>query len=952
MAVYEYIFNGLDCAHCAKKLETKIRQIPGIKNAEVKYPSCRCTIEAENQNFEEELKTLVSQEEPDVVIEHVHEHHHHEHEEKAEYVFEITGIDCPHCAAKLRDKIAELDGISDVVLSYEESRLSYVCDHDEAKEKEKLVRKLVTKEEPEAVMTFKTHHHMHDACDDHCACEHDHHHEQEEKKIITTANTRRYRITGIDCADCAAKLEHKLTSIEGISNVNISFIHSQLLYDCAAEDLERIEKEVETIKAAEEPEAVIEPIRDTKTYKFSIRNIDCADCADKLARKTERIEGVVSAEADFMNALIRVECMPADVSLIEEQMRVMIHEEEPEVEFSRITENTPSVKEEEDEDDRTMVIRLVIGAVLFVISLIVQGMPAVISALCAWTVLGYDVLLKAVRGIGRGQVFDEHFLMAVATIAAIYLKDYKEAAGVMLFYQIGEYFQDLAVRRSRRSIGELMDIRPDTARVLRNGVFETADPAEVRTGESVQVKPGERIPLDGTVIEGSSSLDTSSLTGESKLLDVEAGDEVISGSVNTTGVILIRVTKPYAASTVSSMLELVENSESNKASQEKFITKFSRWYTPIVVFAAIAVAVITGIVLKDINEGIYRACTFLVISCPCALVISVPLSFFAGIGGLSGHGVLVKGANVIETLANTKQVVLDKTGTLTSGTFAISEIRGSSDEEKLIRYAAYAEYHSAHPAADGIRQAYHGTVDPSLIENPQEIPGRGVSAVIEGNRILAGNYKLMKENSIACAEETVPGTLVYVSCNQEYMGCLVLRDRLKENAAEAVRQIQASGITCAIVSGDQKDITEETARQLGIEKYYAECLPQDKVETVRKLKETGTTAFVGDGINDAPVLVTADAGFAMGALGSDAAIEAADVVIMDDSPARIALALKSAKRILRVANQNIYGAISIKILTLILGAFGIANMWMAIFADTGVALLCVLNSLRLLKISE
>ena len=971
MAVREYKLNGLDCEHCAARLERKIQELPGVDKAAVEYPSCKCTVESDDPEIEEKLIALIKEEEPDVICEHKHhhdhdehehhhgrchdehcgceEHHHHDHEEEhAVYMFEITGIDCANCAAKLEKKISELEGIEDVHLNYEESTLQYTCDHDEGKAMEEKVRALTAQEEPEAVITSKGHKHLHH----HDHEEHEHHHEHEEKEAVITSNTHRYKITGIDCADCAAKLEHKLESIRGISNVHISFIKSQMLYDCAAEDLERIEKEVEDIKNHEEPEAVIEPISDTKTYKFRIAGIDCADCAEKLARLSEKIPGVVSAEADFMNELIRVACMPSDVSSIEQQMRTMIADEEPDVVFSRVSENTKKETEEPEADDRTMRIRLIIGALLFVCALFMQVNTQMILSICAWLVLGYDVLIKAVRGIGRGQVFDEHFLMAVATLAAIYLKDYKEAAGVMLFYQIGEYFQDLAVRRSRRSIGELMDIRPDKARVLRGGEFVSVDPEEVAVGETVQVKPGERIPLDGIVTEGYASLDTSSLTGESKLRDCEKDDEVISGSVSRDGVLEIKVTKVYAESTVSRILELVENSESNKASQEKFITKFSRWYTPIVVFSAIAVAVIVGILMKDFNEGIYRACTFLVISCPCALVISVPLSFFAGIGGLSSKGVLVKGANVIETLAKTKQIVLDKTGTLTTGTFAVENVLGTDDRDTALEYAAYAEYYSNHPLAAAVRSAYNKEIHEDEISDIREIPGRGISAMVKGKKVLAGNYKLMAENNIECKQETEAGSLVYVACGDTYAGCLVLNDQLKADAAKAVKEMHEAGMTCSIVTGDNEEIAQKAGGQIHADAVYAGCLPQDKVETVRKIKEKGITAFVGDGINDAPVLALADTGFAMGALGSDAAIEAADVVIMDDSPSKVSLAVRSAQRILKVANQNIYGAIAVKILTLILGAFGIANMWIAIFADTGVAMLCVLNSLRLLRISE
>ncbi|NCB34134.1 MAG: cadmium-translocating P-type ATPase, partial [Erysipelotrichia bacterium] len=565
-----------------------------------------------------------------------------------------------------------------------------------------------------------------------------------------------------------------------------------------------------------------------------------------------------------------------------------------------------------------------------------------------------DVLTAAFRNIIRGKVFDEHFLMSVATIAALYLRDWKEAAGVMLFYQIGEYFQDMAVEKSRKSIGELMDISPDFAMVLTNGNYERKDPSEVKIDDTIRVLPGERIPLDGSIIKGASSLDTASLTGESKLRDVDAGDEVISGAVNQSGVLEIQVTKEYEDSTVRRILDLVENSESHKANTEKFITKFSRVYTPAVVSAAAAVAIITALTGGGINAGIERACIFLVISCPCALVISIPLSFFAGIGGLSSRGVLVKGSNVIEALANVQTVVMDKTGTLTSGKFAVEKIitaQGVS-EDQVLKDAAYAEHHSNHPIADGIRQASGAAVKDEEISEVQEIAGRGLSVKQNDELVLAGNARLMKDSGIVFEEVLDAGTLVYVSRNGKYEGCLILRDQLKPDAIQAVADLHEAGRMCALVSGDSQGITEEIGRKLHVDQAIGGCLPNDKVNAVNAIRKKGTIAFVGDGVNDAPVIAAADVGISMGGLGSDAAIEASDVVIMDDQPSKIALAIISAGRILKISKQNIYFAIIVKLVILILGAFGLVNMWMAVFADTGVAMLCVLNSMRLLHIAR
>ena len=687
-------------------------------------------------------------------------------------------------------------------------------------------------------------------------------------------------------------------------------------------------------------------------YKYKIEGIDCASCADSLAEKTNKIDGVLHAQADFMHQTLSFECEPKDKERVTDAMRTMIAREEPDVVFRETEKIKEKEEEEEEEEGKYMLQRLVVGAVLFVISLFLQGIPQIVVALASYFILGYDVIWKAIRNMGKGQLFDEHFLMSFATFAAIYLKDWKEAAGVMLFYQIGEYFQDKAVERSRKSIGDLMDIRAEFAMVKENGTYVKKTPEEVQVDDIIRVKPGEKVPVDGIVVSGASSLDTASLTGESKPRDVDVNDEVISGSVNQTGVVEIRVTKEYGESTVAKILNLVENSETHKAPQEKFITKFAKYYTPIVVFSAIAVVIIVGLVYHDFNMGIERACTFLVISCPCALVISIPLSFFAGIGGLSSRGVLVKGADVIDSLAKVEQVIMDKTGTLTSGKFAVEEVLHAKDSQQIIEDAAAAEHFSNHPIAQGIKEAAKTALDEKEITDVKEIPGRGLQVKRRGEEILAGNYKLMQENQIVCEEETTDGTLVYVAKNGVYEGCLVLRDQLKPDSLQAIQELQADGRRCIIVSGDNQTITDVIGKKLGVDQAIGGCLPEDKVRTVQDIMKNGMSAFVGDGVNDAPVIHSADVGFAMGGLGSDAAIEAADVVLMDDAPSKISLAITSSKRILRIANENIYGAIIIKVLTLIFGALGIANMWWAIFADTGVAMICVLNSMRLLFIAR
>ena len=761
-----------------------------------------------------------------------------------------------------------------------------------------------------------------------------------------------YRVVGIDCADCAAELTEEIRKIEGVLSADIHFMQQKLYFTCDEEKHSAIEQKVFDIIHDDEPDAVITALHDeTKhLFKFNIKNIDCADCANEIAEKAMEIEGVEHAEADFMHAILRVQFATSEYTRIENALREMIAREEPEVEFSRYYAEQ-KVEKKEDHSTQMMIVRLVLGASLFGLSFILTGIISNISTLVAYIILGYDVIYKAFNNLRRGKLLDENFLMTIATFAALYLSDWKEATGVMLFYQIGEFFQDLAVDHSRKSIAALMDIRPDYASVQSGIEFIKVDPTEVQIGEIIQVKPGERIPLDGIVVSGSSSLDTASLTGESNLRDVDVDDEVISGVVNTSGVLLIRTTKEFAQSTVSRILSIIEENNETKSKQEKFITKFSHYYTPTVVALAVLVAIVVSLATGNVNEGIYRACTFLVISCPCALVISIPLSFFAGIGGLSMHGIMLKGANYVEKIAEIRTIVFDKTGTLTTGQFEVSQLLDSLDDTKLMKLAAYAESYSNHPIAKAIQYTYQNEVDQTKISDMQEIAGRGISITLENHQVLVGNYKMMVENGVDCKQYKEPGTYVYVAEDRRFLGCILLKDTIKKDAASAINHLKRNH-ACMMVSGDAEEICQEVGKELGINSIYGGCLPEDKITCVNTVKQNGVVAFVGDGVNDVPVMRTADIGFAMGSLGSDAAIEAADVIITDDNLNKIDTTIQQAKRIIRIANQNIFFAIAIKVLALVLGALGIANMWMAIFADTGVAILCVINAVRLLRIKK
>ena len=577
----------------------------------------------------------------------------------------------------------------------------------------------------------------------------------------------------------------------------------------------------------------------------------------------------------------------------------------------------------------------------------------------AYVIVGYDIVLKALGNISRGQVFDENFLMTIATVGAFGLGQNEEAVAVMLFYQVGELFQNYAVHKSRRSISELMNIRPDYANVMRDRQLITVSPEEVKIDETIVVKPGERIPLDGIVLDGYSAVDTSALTGESVPREMQSGDEVISGCINQTGKLTVRVSREYDQSTVAKILELVENSSSKKSRSEAFITRFARYYTPIVVVAAALLAVLPPLIYGlEFSPWISRALTFLVISCPCALVISVPLSFFGGIGGASKSGVLVKGSNYLEALADAEIAVFDKTGTLTKGSFAVTEVRPIAMKKKeLLELAAYAEDYSNHPIADSIQNAYGKAVRPERISNVEEIPGHGVRTMVDGKAVLAGNARLMRRENIAMGEDIPAGTVVHVAVDGKYAGCILIDDEIKADSAQAIADLRAAGIkTTVMLTGDADAIGKKVAKKLRLDKAYTELLPADKVEKMeglmRQKSAKGKLLFVGDGINDAPVLARADIGIAMGGLGSDAAIEAADVVIMTDEPSRIATAMKIARKTLGIVNQNIFFALAVKIVVLTLGALGYASMWAAVFADVGVSVIAIINAIRALNVGE
>ena len=728
------------------------------------------------------------------------------------------------------------------------------------------------------------------------------------------------------------------------------------------------------------------------TYTFYFENIDCPNCAAKVERAFNKLDEIKEANIDFMTTVVRVETTQEieEEVLLHKLNEVSNHLEEGSIikkEKGKVI--NPSIHQHnhiheeicdghgdcghhhehihehshahdhghshEHGEKKYIVARILLSLGLFGISfLITNETIKMIILVGTYLIIGYDILLLAMRNILKGQIFDENFLMSLASVGAVLIGEYPEAVAVILFYQVGEYFQDKAVSQSRKSIAELMDIRPDYANLLVDHVEKRVDPETVSVGDVILVKVGEKVPLDGVIISGTSSLDVSALTGESLLRDVEENDEVMSGSINKTGILNIKVTKTFDQSTVSKILELVENASSNKSQSEKFITKFARYYTPIVVAIAAVIAFVVPFVLTGSfsYDYIHRALVFLVISCPCALVISVPLSFYGGIGGASKAGILFKGSNYIEALSTVDTVVFDKTGTLTKGNFVVSDIISDWEKKELLEVAAHAEYYSTHPIGHSIVSAYQSNVDTKKLKNVQELEHLGMKVEYGKDTILAGNQSLMDKEGVSIPEIDNPLSKVYIAKNNEYIGTLIISDEIKPDARQAISELRNLGITnLVMLTGDTKEIGEKVAKELALSKVYTGMYPKDKVDKVQQFIEgKQRVAFMGDGINDAPVLTLADVGIAMGGVGSDAAIEAADVIIMDDQPSKLAKAIKIARKTMGIAKQNIIFALGIKVVVLVLGALGIANMWMAVFADVGVSLLAILNAMRGLRI--
>lgn len=779
-----------------------------------------------------------------------------------------------------------------------------------------------------------------------------------------TAVKKEYILEGLCCGNCAAKIERDVGKLNGVSSASVDFVSKTLTMEITDSNaLNSLPAQVDAIVKRHDSQTVMaekEAVQPGQRVLFLL-GLCCGDCAQKIETQVNRIDGVKRATLDFVSQKLTIEVSDSKrLPSVVRQASEIVRGIEPDIQIA-YTDKKPA-ETDKSADMKKWIYRLSlgIGAALFIIGTVFDfKQPLGFTVfLISYLLVGGEVVLRALKNISKGQVFDENFLMSVATIGAFAIGEYPEGVAVMLFYQIGEAFQRLAVNRSRKSISELMDIRPDFANLKVGNEIRKVTPEEVGIGDIIVVKPGEKIPLDGRVIEGISALDTSALTGESLPRDVEPESEVLSGSINKNGVLTIRVSKEFGESTISKILDLVQNAGSKKAPTENLITKFARYYTPIVTFAALALAVIPPLVIPGavFSDWIYRALAFLVVSCPCALVISIPLSFFGGIGGASKNGILIKGSNYLEALNNVDTIVFDKTGTLTKGIFKVTSVTAANNwsQQELLSYAAHAESFSNHPIALSIQKEYGKEIDAQRLTNQEEIPGLGIRVKIDGKTVLAGNDKLMDTEQIEWSPANALGSVVYVAVGRQFAGYIVISDELKPDSRKAVSDLKKLGVNqTAMLTGDSRAVGEAIAKEIGLDAVYTELLPHQKVEQLEQLgksrKGKGRLVFVGDGINDAPVLARADIGIAMGALGSDAAIEAADVVLMTDEPSKIVSAIQVARKTRSIVWQNIIFAMGVKVIVLILAAEGIATMWGAVFGDVGVTIIAILNAMRAMK---
>ena len=858
-----------------------------------------------------------------------------------ERIFLLKGLDCPNCSAKIEKEVGDLENVNSSSVNLMKQTLTIQTETFDNSIVEQ-IETIVHSHEPDV--------------------------EVSEKKESYTTKT--YLLKGLDCPNCSAKIEKEVGDLEDVSSSVVNLMKQTLTISVKTSASGKIQDEVATIVHSHEPDVKVSEQTDSYvTKKYLLKGLDCPNCSAKIEKEVGELEGVALSEVNLMKQTLTVSMDHNKAASMLDMVTTIVHSHEPDVEVSEQKADTsvaPDKKEKTpvySDDDKKLTIRLISGAVIYAVGMGLTlfghvSLPVELGVLIvAYIILGWDVVWQAVKNITRGQIFDEHFLMSLSTIGAFAIGEYPEAVAVMLFYQVGEFFQSLAVKRSRKSISDLMDIRPDSATVRRNGELVVVAPEIVSIGELIVVKPGEKIPLDGIVTEGESMLDTRALTGESVPRSIRKGEEALSGCVNQSGVLTIKVTKSFGESTVTKIIDLVENASSRKAPTENFITTFARYYTPIVVGMAAILAIIPPVILGGgWSEWLRRGFVFLIVSCPCSLVISIPLTFFGGIGAASKRGVLVKGSNYLEALNKVSVVVFDKTGTLTKGVFKVVDItvEFGFTKEQVLEYAAQAESYSNHPIAKSIQEAFGKTIDQSVLSGYEEISGHGIRVLIGGKRVLAGNSKLMDSEKVSYAACQSAGTKVYIAVDGRYAGCIVIADEVKDDSQNAIASLKKIGVEKTVMlTGDDEKIGKAVAEQLGLDEYYAQLLPDQKVEKLEYLDQHKTKgsklAFVGDGINDAPVLARADVGIAMGGLGSDAAIEAADVVLMTDEPSKLVDAIDVAKATKRIVMQNIIIALGIKSVFLILGALGIAGMWEAVFGDVGVTIIAVLNAMRILK---
>ena len=861
-------------------------------------------------------------------------------------VFILKGLSCPNCSAKIEKEVGALPGVESSVVNLMQQTLTVQSEKSADATLAEQVETIVHSHESDVEVSEKT----------------------------EPAVTKVYLLKGLDCPNCSAKIEKEVGELGGVASSTVNLMNQTLTVQAGTSVATSLLDTVTTIVHSHEPDVeVSEKTEPAVTKVYLLKGLDCPNCSAKIEKEVGELDGVTSSTVNLMNQTLTVQAGTSVAASLLDTVTTIVHSHEPDVEVSEkqleatAPVKTPVKKDEKaavyNDEDKKRTIRLAVGAVVYAIGMaltVFAKLPTLAERaflIVAYVILGWDVVWQAVKNITRGQVFDEHFLMSVSTIGAFAIGEYPEAVAVMLFYQVGEFFQSLAVKRSRKSISDLMDIRPDSATVKRNGVLQVVSPECVAVGEIIVVKPGEKIPLDGIVVDGESMLDTKALTGESVPRSIRKGDEALSGCINQSGLLTLKVTKSFGESTVSKIIDLVENASARKAPTENFITTFARYYTPIVVGMAAVLAIIPPLVLGGgWSEWLRRGFVFLIVSCPCALVISIPLTFFGGIGAASKRGVLVKGSNYLEALNKVSVVVFDKTGTLTKGVFEVANIIPAAgyQKEQVLEYAAQAESYSNHPIAKSILATYGKPIDQKQFSGFEEISGHGISVMVQGKKVLAGNSKLMESEKIAYSACDAAGTKVYVAADGSYVGCILIADEVKPDSKRAIAELKKIGVEKTVMlTGDDERIGKSVADELGLDAYYTQLLPDQKVEKLEMLdkqkRQGSKLAFVGDGINDAPVLARADVGIAMGGLGSDAAIEAADVVLMTDEPSKLVEAIDVAKATKRIVMQNIVIALGIKSVFLILGALGMAGMWEAVFGDVGVTIIAVLNAMRILK---